>query len=279
MSRYNDDDEAILETLRYYRAMLRSGEQSPSEVLRNASQGSILTESLEANLGGQGRVLRGRGETPIFRAGGSSQKAEVLTVNLQAGDFQGGTGGVVGRRALVKARLRWGQGGATFRAEVDCRVGTQFSVAASFLQVDAFIEENPVLVADPTIIDSAQVSGAVTTGSRGGRCEAFFTYFPRTIVNGDFVDFAVPAFARTFYGFTPSRLPLDFYAGTNMQVEMLGFAGDAVPFVFARFFGPEILASLANEGLRIPGGANFVRVSNAGGGPPMIAVPTFGLNF
>ena len=224
-----------------------------------------ITAQPERNLGGSEAILRERAGRPtaIIRASGSSLYSHTVTVNLGLGDLIF-PDGVTGRRANILALVEWGQGGGSFRAEVDVKEGSALTVVATFLNISAMFDPDDPAETPDVRPESAVVTAALIWGSRPGGPIPTRTQ-RRAIPSAGSAIVPIPNFARSLgvsvgdsgvmAGTTPG-LDLTFLGGpAATDLALLSLAGAS----------GILQESVTGLGICFPEGARFLEVSNATG--------------
>lgn len=181
-------------------------------------------------------------------------------------------------RLAILGHIQYGIGGAIFDADFDWKIGTQMSIAASFVRVSAAYSE--IFNTAPVV----SVGAMLSSGSRASRAQVTRSY-PQLVINNDVEEgtkiFPIPPLAHALNLF--SREP-DFYEVGAAQIrfisganngfnlpsnDLCSFAYDAAPF----------LVALANEdGVRFPESAKFVEISTTETGVDYHVTPCFTLS-
>lgn len=228
-------------------------------------EGGLLERS-DAQLGRGVPVARGGVPVPLIQAAGSSQRARMATLHAQVTDLVFPTA-VLDRRAPIVGLLQWGQGGASFKADIDLRTGVCASLVASSVTLSVRIDGN-----DPEIIEGATVAAAVVWGTRPGRCRATRTLPRETIAPAASFTWAVPSFAYSLQLFTPIAA---FYAPASTSIVTLHegpLVTDDPELAIAA--GALTVQPLTLDGLALSGNTRFATVQNLTGAPLPIR-PTF----
>jgi len=115
---------------------------------------------------GRALVLERGAGVELIRSPGTSEGARVVTVHTGV-TFNDQDVPAAGQRTLgLVGILEWGQGGATFRAEVDIKSGTAFTLVASFVSLRVAYEP---AIGDPDgRFLRCFVAGALVWGSERG---------------------------------------------------------------------------------------------------------------
>lgn len=183
---------------------------------------------------------------------------------------------VTGRALTILGKLEYGIGNASMVVDFDWKVGTQISVAASFIRVKAAYSEN-----GPNTPAEVVVGASVSSGSRAARAQVTRTY-PQLIVNDDnAVLFPIPPMAHALNLFssdpafyTAGKVVVRFVGGASggfsaASTDLVSYVGDGVPFSLA----------LGNEdGVRFPESAKFVELSTAVAATDYHITPCFTLS-
>lgn len=163
-------------------------------------------------------------------------------------------------RLAILGKLEYGIGGASFEVDFDWKLGTQISIAASFVRVMAAYSE---VAASP---ESVSIAAMMSSGSRAARSQVTRSY-PRLIMNDSSpVIFPIPPMAHALNLFSTDR---EFYEPDGVQVRFIGAANNgfsalATSLESFNYDGSIFLNALANEdGVRFPEAAKFVELSTA----------------
>lgn len=183
------------------------------------------------------------------------------------------------RKLAILGRITWGIGGARMQADFDWKLGTQLSVPATFVRIEAAYSETEFA---PTEV---RVFAMFASGSRAARAQVTRT-FPQLVVTGDgegstaIVIFPIPPMAQALNIFAGNP---EFYDAGVAQVRFVGGVGsdyssastDLASFVTD---GQPFLQAVANEdGVRFPEAAKFVEISTTEDESYLIT-PSFTLN-
>lgn len=186
----------------------------------------------------------------IVQVKGSDERAIDLNVFIsvlpdQVADF------TIADFPYIKARISWGSGGVSHSAEIDVGKGTSFSVMASFLRVDVFLDTDY-----PSVVPGGNrvlVQGFVSAGRHIGEPAVRTLYFDvgAGLTSGPQ---RIPAFARNvrIIGFNPV---INYrFLITDQQAQTVGGGTqiDGTPFILSN--DAKSLAVI-NPGL----GAGFIR--------------------
>jgi hypothetical protein len=225
---------------------------------------------LPDNNQGQGQTVTSNGvPVPLIRAHGSSVFSYTVTVQLGIGDlvFPDGPPPPADRRGHILALLRWGQGGASFSAEVDWKVGTQVTLVATSLEVAARFdpEDGP----QDALIERAIVNAALVWGSRPGELTVTRSQ-RRTFGAGASLILPIPNFASSLVlassvaGVIDGSVP-------GLTVNFLGgpLATDRNYLSVTGASGAFLQALSSSGGIAIPGGARFLEIINGTGLAPL----------
>jgi len=215
----------------------------------------------EKNLGGEAEV------TPfdpspklLFKNDGSSIYSYTLTCNLGLDDIHYPEEGATPRHGNVLAFVEWGQGAASFSAEIDMKTGTQFTVVATAIKVSAKFD--PEETRDDGLIISARAKGAIVWGTRPARALCTRTQ-RRVIAAGGSAIVPIPAFAESL----------------KIASSVPGVMTGAVGPVSLRFLGGPLATDLAllaasnaagffqNAIIAFPGGCYFLEATNGSAVP------------
>lgn len=175
------------------------------------------------------------------------------TLNLFRNDAQVSGGG----NADFYASITYGVGGVINNFLCDWSRGGQISLVCQTLRVDA-IAYQPVGTSAYSPPTGLQTLGAMLghVGSAPPKPPTFTTQ-RTTVATGNFVDFAVPDFARWVYPGLGSYMPLDA-APVNISLECLNLGGQALKL-------SQYTERMQLEGVQLPGGTTEVRINNSAG--------------
>ena len=175
-----------------------------------------------------------------------------------------------GERTLgLVGTLEWGQGGASFRADVDVKTGTAITLVASFVSVRVAYEPP---IGDPDgRFRRCFVSAALVWGTRPGR--GLTTRTLRAVVpDGGAHTFVVPNWAFGVQFFTPVN---NWYAAPLASSTITFHGGPTPADDPALVVAPADvgISALTFDGVKLAEGVRFVTVTNALGAPlPLRAV-------
>lgn len=243
----------------------------PEHELHRAAESGPQRQINEQPDVAMGRALvleRGAG-VELIRSPGTSEGARVVTVHAGV-TFNDQDVPIDGQRTLgLLGILEWGQGGATFRAEVDIKSGAAFTVVASFVSLRVTYEP---AIGDPDgRFLRCFVSAALVWGTRPGRGLATRT-LRAVIADGGSHTFVVPNWAFAVQFLTPANA---WYAAP-LAASAITFHGGPTPaddpslVVSPAEVG---LAALTLDGVKLAESVRFVTVTNALGAPlPLRAV-------
>lgn len=227
----------------------------------------------DEQLGRNVRIVRDGPLQSVLYPRGKSQDACIATVHAQVIVPDAAYTGISDQRAPIVGVLQWGQGAATFSAEVDLRNGTCFSLVASQVSLGARFE---VADADPdTRAQFALVAAALVWGDRPARARPSRTLPRSTVANAAHVTWPVPAFAYAFNLFVrdsnfylaASTSQLAFHEGpdpTTSDIDLIVTAGELGT------------SQLTQEGVILPGNTRYVTLTNLSGGN-LVVRPSFAL--
>lgn len=185
---------------------------------------------------------------------------EIFNIVTDMVSYELPSGGPSARYLAVLGRLEFGIGGASMSVDFDWKVGSQISVAASYIRLSACYSGT-----GSEVPDSVKVQAMLASGSRASRAQTTRT-FPKLHVDTTHVQvFPIPPFAHALNIF--SSFPA-FYTGSNVQIRYVGGASagsnaastDLVSWVSN---GAPFLAALGNEdGVRFPEMARYVEITS-----------------
>lgn len=210
---------------------------------------------------------------PLIFARGISQGAFIATVHAQviipAEAFAGDPGD---RRAPIVGLLQWGQGGATFSAEVDLLNGTCFSLVAADVTMNARFEAADAQPDTRALF--ANIGAAVVWGDRPARARPTRTLGRVTVADTASHTFAVPAFAYSvgFYG--PASALYGAGAASTITLHEGPDPTDDPELIVT--MGELGTSQLTQEALLLSGNSRFVTFTNHGL-DSIVVRPTFAL--
>ena len=176
------------------------------------------------------------------------------------------------RLALVGhliGRASYGVGAAQDVFEFDIRRGVIFTVPAVSCDITARFADGSALTYDRAITNSYGVPGFA-----GKRADLTRT-FPRvTILDGADAFVPIPAYAESLSLF--SREVSGYVVGVDFFFNT-GTAADVAQSLGAFSMASALVGGMLNDGVRIPGGAHFVRIDN-NSGVTQIFTPVFTLS-
>jgi len=221
-----------------------------------------VTAGPEKNLGGEAEInpLQ-RSAQKLLKNDGNSTYSWTLTCNLGLTEVRYPEEGLIPRHGNVIALVEWGQGAASFRAEVDMKTGAQFSVVATSITVSAMLD--PDEPRDDGLILSARAAAAIVWGTRPGRAPCTRTQ-TRAIAAGDSLIVPVPPFADSLFVGSPDPLIMSGAAGPVTLNFLSGPAAtdlNVLTLTNAAGFFQEYRQIVP------PGPARFVEIVNGAGVP------------
>lgn len=169
------------------------------------------------------------------------------------------------RMLALLGKLNYGIGNASFEVDFDWKLGTQLSVAASFVRVSvAFAEVN---AGSP---DQVSVAAMLSSGSRASRSQVTRTYPQLTLASsggeaGNVVLFPIPPLAHALNLFAVQP---EFYDDGAVTIRYVGgasagFSAASTDLCSWSSDGAPFLQALATEdGVRFPEAAKFVEITN-----------------
>lgn len=157
--------------------------------------------------------------------------------------------------------IEYGIGGVQFKANFDWKVGTQFSIAASFVRLSAAFSE-----VGETAPSEILVAAMMASGSRAARSQVTRSYPQLTVVDGgnSTVLFPVPPLAHALNLFSPQP---KFYEAGSVVIRYVGGANQGISTASTSLAvfetdGVPFLSAMSNEdGMRFPETARWVEVS------------------
>lgn len=183
---------------------------------------------------------------------------------------------VIDERLAILGKLVFGIGGATMEVDFDWKVGTQLSLAASYLRVEAAYSE--IGSGSP---NEVRIAAMIASGSRAARSQVTRTY-PRLLVDSDHtVLFPIPAYAHALNLFADDT---DFYGADAVRIRYVGGANNGISTASTslevfNIDGVPFLNGLSTEdGVRFPEAAKWVEISTEGEGQFQVT-PCFTLSF
>lgn len=167
--------------------------------------------------------------------------------------------------------VNWGVGGALFTAEIDIHEGTQISIVATSVSLSA------ALLADldngeANEIESVDVIGSITIGTRAPRAQVNRSYGQRIVPNGASYNIPVPPFAFAFYLFSLNN---DVFLPGGSTIRMFGGPYGTTPI--GLIDPPTLLAGQNSEGFRLPEQCRTIQITNTSGDNAAI-IPMYNLN-
>jgi hypothetical protein len=236
--------------------------------------GPGLVDVRDAQLGRVQTLERDGPNVSLIMAEGRCQQARMATIHAQVVVMDGAfPAAAPDRRAPIVGLLQWGQGGATFKADIDLRTGVCASLVASTVSLQARFEANDDPAADQRAF-RVQVAGAVVWGTRPGRARTTRTLPRAVLAIAASGTFEVPPFASTVTIYTPIAA---FYAAASTSVITLHggptITDDPELIITAGALGVQ---PLVFDGLLLAGATRFVTVQNLTGALLPLRL-TFGL--
>ncbi len=221
-----------------------------------------LIEVTDAKLGKTVRIARESAAVSVLFPQGRCQQALVATLYCTAVvPLDAYPPGVLNRRAPLVGRLQWGQGGATFSADIDIRTGIVATIVASSVSLAVQFE------AADDVPDSralfADVSAGIVWGTRGGRARVTRTLPRSTVPIAGTITYPVPQGATALTLYTTQA---GWYAaGSVSTITLHGgplVTDDPELTITAGALG---VTPLVFEGLTLSGNTRFVTVDNLSG--------------
>jgi hypothetical protein len=232
-----------------------------------------MLDGPDAALGRSVRLLREAAPVPLIFARGESQGAFIATVHAQVivppEAFAGDAGD---RRAPIVGLLTWGQGGASFSAEVDLLNGTCFSLVAADVTMNARFEAADVQPDTRALF--ANIAAAVVWGDRPARARPTRTLGRVTLADAASHTFAVPAFAYSVGFYMPTSAQYLAAATSTITLHQGPDPTDDPELVVT--MGELGTSQLTQEALLLSGNSRFVTFTNHAAAPLTIR-PTFAL--
>jgi hypothetical protein len=220
----------------------------------------LVQGSPDTKFGRNTTVRKAQPAQGLLQADGRCEDGFVATIHAQVQNVVFPPGVTHNRRCAVVGLLQWGQGGATFKAEIDLRTGVCATIVASGVSMQAMLEPSLGESPDGTAL-SADVSAAIVWGTRSSRGRATRTKRLLVPANTDGA-IEVPPFAYSVSLYAPD---VDFYdEGSNTC--LMTFAGgptttDDPQATFALSpFIPQLIGS--PDGLLLPGHTRYIILTN-----------------
>lgn len=205
----------------------------------------------------------------------NDSQLRIYNINTWLGNYTLPSPGLGPRKLAVLGKLEWGIGNASFEANFDWKMGTQISLAASFVRISAAYSEF-----GETTPDNVKIGAMLSSGSRAARSQVTRSYPQIILEDSDIALFPIPPFAHALNIFSAEP---DFYNVGECTVRYVGgvsagFSSATSDLVSFESDGVPFLAGLANEdGVRFPETARFVQVQAGTGSYPI--TPCFTLSF
>jgi hypothetical protein len=182
---------------------------------------------------------------------------KTVTVNLYRSDDP-----QVGN-ADFRARVTYGVGGASNQFFCDWTAGTQFSITANNVSVDAVSYAPDGLQAYmPDTTDGFFLGAMVTEGASASE-GLTYTEPLQSVTNGNVLNFDAPDFAKRIM--VHSALKLDYTAATGIFLQFISGA------TLIAEYDLRVMGGYLDGGILIPGGCRHVRLTNASGGTVYLA--------
>lgn len=179
------------------------------------------------------------------------------------------------RKVAILGKMEYGIGGVQFEVDFDWKLGTQFSLCASFVRIKAAYSET---FRAP---DSVRVAAMMSSGGRASRAQTTRTYPQLLVTNaeGSAVLFPIPpmAFALNLFAepafYEADAVTIRFIGGassgfSSLSSDLVSFESDAVPF----------LSALSGDGIRFPEAAKYVQVTTSDSENGLLFTPSFTLS-
>jgi hypothetical protein len=227
-----------------------------------------ITEQPDVAMGRTLALERGAG-VELIRSPGTSYGARIVTVHTGV-SFNKTDIPAAGQRTLgLVGGLEWGQGAASFRADVDVKSGAAFTLVASFVNFRVAYEP---AIGDPDgRFQRCLVSAALVWGSRPG-CGLATRTLRAVIADGEAQTFAVPNWAFAVQFLTP----VSAWFAAPLVASSITFHGGPTPADDpALVIAPADIgvSALSLDGIKLAEAVRFVTVTNALGAPlPIRAV-------
>jgi hypothetical protein len=206
---------------------------------------------------------------PVIQYDGMSDDTDMVVVTLGIQTHTPQLAGQVGFDSSFVADLLWGNGNASYRAQVDWGNGTMLCLAANFLAVNLLIPDNSSLAAGST--PTYDLSAGVAYGSaptHNNRVRLTQKTTPLTAIHGSgntpFV--RIPPFAESFSisvsQTTGGSFPLLFPGPIDIQVTDTAAGAGPVIFTNYRYSASTNLAWQESNTFPILNGARFIIFTN-----------------
>lgn len=222
-----------------------------------------MLDNDDTQLGRNIRLLRDAAPAPLIYARGHSQRACIATVHAQVIVPPEAYAGDAGdRRAPIVGLLSWGQGGASFSAEVDLLNGTCFSLVAADVTMNCRFEAKDTDADTRALF--ALVGAAVVWGDRPARARPTRTLGRVTLATATAHTFAVPAFAYSVGFYMPTSAQYLAAATSTITLHEGPDPTDDPELVVT--MGELGTSQLTQEALLLAGNSRFVTFSNSSGG-------------
>lgn len=159
----------------------------------------------------------------------------------------------------ILGKCEYGIGGVGFSFDFDWKMGTQISVAASFIRISAAYSE-----IGTNTPPEVRIAAMASYGSRAARSQVTRSYPLLTVSDSTVVLFPIPPLAHALNLFS---LQQAFYDADNVQIRYLagasaGFSTTSTSLVSWISDGQPFAQALATEdGVRFPETARFVEVT------------------
>lgn len=174
---------------------------------------------------------------------------KTVTVNLYRSDDP-----QIGN-ADFRARVTYGVGGATNQFFCDWNAGTQFTITANNVSVDAVSYAPDGLAAYQADNVDGFFLGAMVTEGASPAVNLTYTEPLTEIPHGATVNFQAPDFAKRLL--VHSALKLDYTAATNIFLQFISGT------VTVAEYDLRVMGDNLSDGILIPGGCRTARLSNA----------------
>jgi hypothetical protein len=182
---------------------------------------------------------------------------KTVTVNLYRSDEP-----QIGN-ADFRARVTYGVGGASNQFLCDWLAGTQFSITANNVSVDAVSYAPDAQSAyAPDNVDGFFLGAMVTEGASPS-VGLTYTEPLQSVTTGNVLNFDAPDFAKRIM--VHSALKLDYTAPTGIFLEFISGG------VLIAEYDLRVMGAYLDGGILIPGGCRHIRLANASGGTVYLA--------
>lgn len=200
----------------------------------------------------------------LFRSSGASEGAQMATVHAQVSfNDEAWPAAPPFRQFALVGRMKWGQSGAQFTAEVDIHEGSAFTLVASFADLSVGWDPGSPVEGRPSVVN---VAAAVIWGTRPGRPLPTRTLRAGNIAAGAAFTFRVPEWAYAVQFHTPTN---GFYSQGLGAVDITMHSGPLVADDPILVLSPADVgfSALTFDGIKLAEGVHYITVANAAGEP------------